>query len=490
MNVKWMALGITLIFIAAPLLAGVAASAQQPVTIKLGALLPLTGDLQSYGERAGAAVEFAVNEMNQYLEQHNGWFRWKLIVEDTQTKPDVAVQKFSSLVAQGVKFIVGPMTSAEVKKVKGPADQQNVLVISPSSTAIELAIPNDNVFRFCPADNVQSKAIGALAEKLGLKAVVIIDRADTWGIGLKDATVNVLKKKGIIVDKVYSYNAESPAFSSIATNLNDELGKLLKKYKTNEVAVILIAFNEAKDLFIEARKYPNPGKVVWIGSDGTALLTEIVSDPVSGEFASKILFINPIFSPAKTDEQAKVAQYVKQKLGVEPDAYALAAHDAVVALTLALLKAGPTSDMDQLVNKVKQLIPQITQSDEFAKYAATGKFPLNDAGDRATADYDFWVVLKNETSGKYEWVKAGKYKGLEDKVVFLKLPNGKTYMDLFKESFAPPAQTTTTTTTTGAPTTSATTTTTTKKGGTSGALIAGIIILIIIIIGAIWVAKK
>ncbi|MCE4619998.1 MAG: penicillin-binding protein activator [Desulfurococcales archaeon] len=487
MKAKWIALVMALLFVVAPVLAGVASAQQQPVTIKIGALLPLTGDLQSYGERAQAAVEFAVQEMNQYLKEKNAWFRLQLIVEDTQTKPDVAVQKFSSLVAQGVKFIVGPMTSAEVKKVRGPADQQNVLIISPSSTAIELAIPGDNVFRFCPADNVQSKAIGALAQKLGLKAVVIINRADTWGNGLRDATKKVLESEGIKVEKIYSYNAESPAFSSIATNLNDELGNLLKEYKPNEVAVVLIAFNEAKDLFVEARKYPNPSKVVWIGSDGTALLTEIVDDPVSGAFAAETLFINPIFSPAATQEQAKVAQYVKQKLGVEPDAYALAAHDAVVALTLAILKAGPTSDMDALVNKVKQLIPQITQSDEFAKYAATGKFPLNKAGDRATADYDLWIVMKNESNGKYAWVKAGKYKGLENKIEFIKLPNGKTYLDLFNEKFAPA------TSTANAKTSSPSTAASAKaggKGGSNAALIAGIIILIIIIIGAVYVAKK
>ncbi|MCE4620625.1 MAG: ABC transporter substrate-binding protein, partial [Desulfurococcales archaeon] len=107
MKAKWIALVMALLFIAAPVLAGVASAQQQPVTIKIGALLPLTGDLQSYGERAQAAVEFAVQEMNQYLKEKNAWFRLQLIVEDTQTKPDVAVQKFSSLVAQGVKFIVG-----------------------------------------------------------------------------------------------------------------------------------------------------------------------------------------------------------------------------------------------------------------------------------------------------------------------------------------------------------------------------------------------
>ncbi len=439
MKMKLAAILLAALMLAAPIMGAVGAQAQ-PTTITIGALLPLTGDLQSYGERAKAAVEVAVDEMNNYLEQQNAWFRLQLVVEDTQTKPDVAVQKFNALVAQNIKFIVGPMTSAEVKKLKDLADQNNVLIISPSSTAIELAIPGDNVFRFCPADDVQSQAIGALANDLGLKAVVIINRADTWGNGLKDATVEVLQGEGIEVANVYSYNPESPGFTGIASSANNDVKDLLdnRGYKPSEVAVIAIGFNEVVQLFKEAQKYEYLSKVPWIGSDGTAMLSEFTEDPVAARFGTSVLFINPIFSPAASDVQDRVKQAVQAKIGQEPDAYALAAHDAVVAITLALLQAGPTDDPDAMVNSVKQLLPEITTSDEFAQFAATGKFPLNDAGDRGTADYDWFMIL--EVNGKAQWVKAGVYKGIENKNYFEKLPNGKTYLEMFQEKFAAAAE--------------------------------------------------
>ncbi len=435
MKIRLIAVLLAALMIAAPILGAVGAQAQ-PTTITIGALLPLTGDLQSYGERAKAAVEVAVDEMNAYLEQENAWFRLQLIVEDTQTKPDVAVQKFNALVAQNVKFIVGPMTSAEVKKLKDLADQNNVLIISPSSTAIELAIPGDNVFRFCPADDVQSQAIGALANDLGLKAVVIINRADTWGNGLKDATVNILQDEGIEVVNVYSYNPESPGFTGIASSANNDVKALLdnRGYKPADVAIIAIGFNEVVQLFKEAQKYEYLAKVPWIGSDGTAMLSEFTQDPVAAKFGTSVLFINPIFSPAASDVQDKVKQAVQAKIGQEPDAYALAAHDAVVAITLALLQAGPTDDPDAMVNAVKQMLPEITTSDEFAQFAATGKFPLNDAGDRGTADYDWFMIMN--VDGKAQWVKAGVYKGIENKNYFDKLPNGKTYLEMFQARFA------------------------------------------------------
>ncbi len=487
---KLSALTLVVLMLVAPVVAAsfaFTANAQsEPVTITIGALLPLTGDLQSYGQRAAAAVEYAVNEMNQYLKQQNAWFQLKLVIEDTQTKPDVAVQKFSSLAAQGVKFIVGPMTSAEVKKIKDLANQDNVIVISPSSTAISLAIPGDNVFRFCPADNVQSKAIAKALEDAGIKEVVIVYRADTWGQGLMNATKQEAEKLGIKIAGTYSYNPESPNFNTIASNVNDEVAKLLKEYKPREVGVVAIGFAEMAQFFTQATRYPDLKKVPWFGSDGTALLTEITDNAVAAKFAEQVLFLNPIFSPAATDEQKKVSAYVKEKTGSEADAYSLAAHDAVVAIALAILKAGPTNDMNQLVDKVKQLLPEITTSQEFAKFAATGTFKLNAAGDRAIADYDWWLVAPNGTN-KYTWVKAGKFLGQQDKNEWYKIPqyNDKTYMQLLQERFGATGATASTSTAagnTGSTQTQAQATTTTQAK--SKAPIAGAIIVIIIIIAA------
>ncbi len=407
-------------------------TAQQTITI--GALLPLTGDLQSYGVRAKAAVEVAVEDMNAFLEEQNAWFRLELVVVDTQTKPDVAVSQFNSLIAQGIKFVVGPMTSAEVKKLKELADQNNVLLISPSSTAIELAIPGDNVFRFTPADDVQSKAVGALARDLGIKGVVIINRADTWGEGLARATKSVLENLGVEVINVYSYNPESPNFSAIASSAANDVRQLMEKYGRDKVAVIAIGFKEVVQLFKQAANYKELRSVVWFGSDGTANLSEFIKDPVAAEFAIETLFINPIFSPAATETQERVKQKVLERIGEEPDAYSYAAYDAVVALTLALLKVGPKDNPDELVNAVKEILPEITVSDEFARMAATGKFPLNEAGDRATADYDWWLIA--EVEGKPEWIKVGVYKGVDDVNEWLTLPNGKTFPELFQEKFA------------------------------------------------------
>jgi branched-chain amino acid transport system substrate-binding protein len=68
---------------------------------EVGALLPLSGPLGQFGENDKVAVELAVAEVNEFLEKIGAGWRLKLYVEDTETKPEVALEKLMSLHAKG-----------------------------------------------------------------------------------------------------------------------------------------------------------------------------------------------------------------------------------------------------------------------------------------------------------------------------------------------------------------------------------------------------
>ncbi|OYT68067.1 MAG: hypothetical protein B6U65_00505, partial [Candidatus Wolframiiraptor sp. EX4484-121] len=107
--------------------------------IPIGALLPLTGVLASFGQNNKVAAEIAVEEVNDFLEKMGAGWRLKLYVEDTETKPSVALEKLMALHSKGVKVVIGPMASAGVKALKEYADSNKILVVSPSSTSPALA---------------------------------------------------------------------------------------------------------------------------------------------------------------------------------------------------------------------------------------------------------------------------------------------------------------------------------------------------------------
>lgn len=80
-----------------------------------------------------------------FFSDFNSTAKVKLIIEDTKTDPEVALEKLRNLSEMGIRVVIGPDSSAEVEAVKAYADENGILVISQSSTAISLAIPGDNV---------------------------------------------------------------------------------------------------------------------------------------------------------------------------------------------------------------------------------------------------------------------------------------------------------------------------------------------------------
>ncbi|RFA96158.1 ABC transporter substrate-binding protein [Pyrobaculum aerophilum] len=357
-------------------------------TIKIAAILPKSGDLASYGKRAEVAFLMAVEDFEKQYGVNVDY-----VVEDTATDPNIAFEKLQSLYARGYRFVIGPMTSAEVRQIKGYADTQGILLISPSSTAPELAV-DDNVLRFVPTDVFQSKAIAAYLAQSGAKCVVLVWRGDPWGDGLATATKEELGKLGIEVAGEIRYDPKAPDFSPYVSQMATAVRQCVNKVGRNATFVELIAFAEAKSFLNLAEQYPELMEIKWVGSDGTAQLTEIIQEAC--EPGSKVYFDSPVFAPAETARYQEFVNRYKQRAGEDPDAYSSITYDATFTLLLALKKIidegkEPTAAL------VKQYMVQILKDYQ----GVTGKIELDAAGDRASGNYNIWRVVK--TDGACEW---------------------------------------------------------------------------------------
>ena len=104
-----------------------------PITI--GALLPLSGTLSSYGETSEASLKAAVEAINDKHPDQEV----RLIIEDTGTDADTALENIAKLHDEGVRLVIGPYASSTVTAVKDYANQNGIVLISPLSTARSLA---------------------------------------------------------------------------------------------------------------------------------------------------------------------------------------------------------------------------------------------------------------------------------------------------------------------------------------------------------------
>jgi branched-chain amino acid transport system substrate-binding protein len=388
-------------------------------TILIGALLPLTGTLSSFGESAEASLTLAVDDVNDQLANSGSSSRVRLVIEDTKTDPNVAREKLMDIASKGVRIVIGPSTSAAVAAVKEYADENGILIISSSSTAPSLAIPNDNVFRFVPDDTHQAEALAKQMWDEGTRVVIPIWRTDVFGNNLQSLLKEKFEKLGGKVIDGIGYDPPVGNFAASLHRINfivweQELRSLTSKvndavsqYGADKVGVYIVAFDEIVPIMIQSNRHQELQSVRWYGSDGSAQQEGLIKNVEAAEFAVKTNFLNPIYRVNASDSFKKIEERIVEKIDRVPRSYAEVAYDEfwVAALTLNNHTGTQQDDIGSLraafINTANMY------------NGVTGRTELNDAGDRKYAPYDFWAVqpaLKDGTNtSSFEWTNVAVY---------------------------------------------------------------------------------
>lgn len=370
-------------------------------TVTIGALLSLTGEWSDLGKASQAALQLAVEKANADLTAQGVTLRVALMVEDTALDPALCLEKMKSLAAKGVRLMIGPQSSGEVLEIKAFADQNGIVVISQGSTAGSLAIPDDNILRFCPDDSHEGTAVATLMWVDGVRAVVPIWRGDPGNLGLSQAVRRSFTTIGGKVAEGLEYKTDSTDFSPDVEKLKAQV-KALEEAGTplEQVGVYLAAFDEVADIFALAKEEPRLFKLKWYGSDG-AQRASVIKETATASFALAVGYPNPMLGldRSREDVWAPVAERIKQVAGVAPDAFALCAYDALLVAAKALQQAGGYANAETL----KRALVMVADSST----GLTGPTTLNQAGDRTLATYDFWSVASG-TDG-FSWVLTAVY---------------------------------------------------------------------------------
>jgi len=362
-------------------------------SVTVGALLPLSGDLASYGETSQVALDEAVAAL-----QADG-NRVSLSVKDTATDPAKALEGLTNLKEQGVKLVIGPYASSEVRKVKEFADDNGIILMSPLSTATSLAVPDDNVLRFTPDDEQEGISVANLAYADGIRTIVPITRDDEGNKGLQSVMKRAFEGLGGTVAPLITYPAGTEDFTDTVRDL--VAGVSAASAEGGPVGIYLTAFGEVTKLFDAAAGSPQLESMAWYGSDSVALSKGLLEDPTAASFAAKAGYPNPILGLRDADSALwkPVADRLSERLGRTPDAFALAAYDALVVGVKGLKDTTEGEGAPALRKAIVDAARDYT--------GLTGPTDLNDAGDRSLGNYDFWAVCARQTGD--EWVRVATY---------------------------------------------------------------------------------
>ena len=214
----------------APTTTAAPAAAGDPLV--LASLMPLSGDLASLGPGIALGAQVAVDQVNA-LGGVNGQ-DIVFLEGDSGCNADVALTGLQDVIAQGAQGVMGAACSSATLALLSSVIEANVALVSPSSTSPQLTtVEKGGMFsRTAPSDAFQGVVLAAELVKDGIETISIISRADSYGRGLANATLEAFEAQGGSVANVVYHAADASEFSAEVTAVG----------KGNPDAIVAILF--------------------------------------------------------------------------------------------------------------------------------------------------------------------------------------------------------------------------------------------------------
>ncbi len=297
--------------------------------IKVGEFASLTGKEAAFGQSSHNGTAMAVDDLNAA----GGVLGKKieLITEDDQSQagqPSIDVRKLIS--DDGVVAVLGEVASSRSLEAAPICQQNNIPMISPSSTNPKVTEVGDYIFRVCFIDPFQGTVMADFATKtLHMKtAAVLTDVTSDYSEGLAKFFKESFTANGgkIVADQNYSGGDKD--FSAQLTSI---------KAANPDGIFVPGYYTEAGLIAIQARQLGIT--VPLFGGDGweSSTLVSIGGQALEGTYFSTH------FTPQ--DTAPVVQDFVKKyqaKYNAVPDAMAALGYDSLMILADAMKKSGTT----------------------------------------------------------------------------------------------------------------------------------------------------
>ncbi len=388
---------IILLLSASPVFAeGQAEGATGPV--KIGALMPMTGDLQAYGEADLTGVQLAAQQINAQGGVLGN--ELEIVLGDTQTTAQAGIEAAQRLVSvEGVAGIVGALSSGvTIPVAESVTSQQQVVQISPASTSPVLTELDDDdfLFRSVPSDAPQGVALSELVNEAGYGNLAILYINNDYGEGLADSFRNAFESSGGSISASTAYEPGNASYRGELQQISGDAEALVHiGYPENGITILRQALEEGffdEFVFTDGMKTPD-------------IIDAIGAENLNGSFGSVPQ------APTDTDAyQNFTAAYEDEYGQLPPLPYIDTAYDATYVLALAIQHAGTTdtASIQQSIREVanapgttilpgqwEEALAALEAGEAINYQGATGSVDFDENGDVA-GTFGHWAIENGE----------------------------------------------------------------------------------------------
>ena len=276
-------------------------------TIKIGAILPLTGNSAVWGIPTKEGIELAVEQYNSKIGINGK--KIEIIFEDTKGEPKTGVTAAEKLITTDKVVALLDNSNSSITLAVAPTIEKNkipLMVTGASSPKITQA--GEYVYRIWNSDALEGELMGNFAyDSLKVKKCCILYVNNNYGEGLKGVFTEFFSKRGGNIISEESFQEDGSDFRTQVSNVINSkpdavylvcypkqgaiLLKQLKELNYNKILLGAVAF-EDPDLIklsgnaAEGLIYPLPAPV-----DTTNSIYESFSAAYKAKFNKQLPFL-------------------------------------------------------------------------------------------------------------------------------------------------------------------------------------------------------
>lgn len=308
--------------------------------IKIGVLASRTGALESYGEQTVRGFELGLDYATGGTRTVAGR-KIEFIVEDTETKPEVAVQKATKLLEDdGVDFLVGSSSSGDTLAVLPLAEEYEKIMIVEPAVADSITGSEYNPYIFRTARNSSQDAVAgaaAIADK-GVKIVTLAPDNSFGRDGVAAFKESAIKLGAQLVHEEYA----DPA----ATDFTSNVQKVIDS-KPDYLFVIWAGANTPWNQIADM-KVQDKGIKISTGAPDIAALSTM--EPLIGMEGFTVYYHG---LPQNEVNDWLVTEHKKRFNGAVPDLFTPGGMSAAIAIVEAVKKTGGDTDSNKLIETME-----------------------------------------------------------------------------------------------------------------------------------------
>jgi branched-chain amino acid transport system substrate-binding protein len=326
----------TAISLLATLALPLSAAAQEPQTLKIGALVTLSGAGAAWGQGMKNAAEIAAAQVNKSggLEVAGKKYKVEVVAYDDKYQANEAVTVANRLVFEDkVQYIIGPVGSAPVLAIQPITEKNKVIVITLGFTT--KALEKEKLYTFRPnvtTVEVAQPQVEWLVKAHGIRKVGALFPNDETGQQIAKDLAAAYKKAGAELAATEFFERDRVDFVPLLTRMAARGIDAIELDGNSPTTAGLIVK--------QAREIGFTGKIIRTGGPATQEIINVASaDAAEGMFVHTP--INPELASTKAYADLYAASYKHAMNGFSPAFY-----DGTNMLFEAMKRAGTVTDTD------------------------------------------------------------------------------------------------------------------------------------------------